>query len=40
MTPLHVAAKSARFKVVEFLVGKGGDINTTDNDGVSISKFK
>jgi len=36
MTPLHVAAKSGRFEVVEFLAGKGGDISTTDNNGVSI----
>ena len=36
MTPLHVAAKSARFQVVEYLVDQGADINTKDSDGVSI----
>ena len=36
MTPLHVAAKSARFQVVECLVDQGADINTKDSDVVSI----
>ena len=36
MTPLHVAAKSARFKIVEYLVDKGANISTKDSDGVSI----
>ena len=36
MTPLHVAATSARFKVVECLVEQGANISTKDNDEVSI----
>ena len=36
MTPLHVAAKSARFQVVEYLIDQGAYINTKDSDGVSI----
>ena len=39
MTPLHVAAKSARFKVVECLVDEGANISTTDNDEVSICVY-
>jgi len=36
MTPLHVAAKSARFQVVVYLADQGNNINTKDSDGVSI----
>jgi len=36
MTPLHVAAGSARFKIVEYLVDEGANISTKDSDGVSI----
>ena len=35
MTPLHLAAKSARFRVVKYLVDKGDDINTKDSNRVS-----
>ena len=34
MTPLHVAAKGARIRMVEYLVGKGADINTQDHNKV------
>ena len=36
MTPLHVAARSARFKIVDYLVDEGANISTKDSDGVSI----
>ena len=36
MTPLHVAAGSARFKIVEYLVDEAANISTKDSDGVSI----
>jgi len=34
MTPLHVAAKGARIRMLEYLVGKGADINTQDHNKV------
>ena len=37
MTPLHLAAKNARVKVIEYLVGKEPDIiNIQDLDEVTI----
>ena len=37
MTPLHLAAKTARVKVIEYLVGKEVDIiNIQDLDEVTI----
>ena len=36
MTPLHMAAKSGRKKIVEYLVDEGANISTRDSDGVSI----
>ena len=36
MTPLHVAAKSGRFRIVEYLIDLGAEINAEDNDGVGI----
>ena len=39
MTPLHVAAKSGRFKIVEYLVDEGANISTKDSDGVSICEY-
>ena len=39
MTPLHVAAKSDRYKTVEYLVDEGANINTKDNNGVSICGY-
>ena len=36
MTPLHVAAERDHFKIVQFLVGKGADVNTKDNSGVNL----
>ena len=39
LTPLHVAAKSDRYKIVEYLVDEGADINTKDSDGVSICEY-
>ena len=38
MTPLHVAAKSDRYKTVKYLVD-GANINTKDSDGVSICGY-
>ena len=35
MTPLHLAAETARVKVIEYLVGKEADIiNSQDQNGV------
>ena len=35
MTPLHVAAeKGDRLDIVEYLIGKGADINIKDYSGV------
>ena len=39
MTPLHVAAKSDRYKILEYLVDRGADISTKDSDGVSICEY-
>ena len=36
MTPLHVAAERGHFKIVQFLVGEGADVNTKDNSGVNL----
>ena len=36
MTPLHVAAESGRFRIVEYLIDLGAEINAEDNDGVGI----
>ena len=35
-TPLHIAVKEFRVKTAEFLVDNQADINSQDNDGVSI----
>ena len=36
MTPLHVAAKKGdRLDIVEYLIGKGANINIEDYSGVS-----
>ena len=35
-TPLHIAVKEFRVKTMEFLVDSKVDINSQDNDGVSI----
>ena len=37
MTPLHLAAKGGRIKSLTFLVGKGANINTQDDNGVIMS---
>ena len=34
MTPLHVAAERGCVIIVKYLVGKGGDINIQDENGV------
>ena len=34
MTPLHVAAERGYIKIVDYLVGKGADIDTQDEKGV------
>ena len=34
MTPLHLAAESGRIEILNFLVGKGADINVQDDNGV------
>ena len=36
MTPLHLAAKSGHVKVLNYLVGKGADIDIQDDKGVII----
>ena len=36
ITPLHVAAKRGRYRIVESLIDLGAEINAEDNDGVSI----
>ena len=35
-TPLHIAVKEFRVKTAEFLVDSKADINSQDNDGVSM----
>ena len=35
-TPLHIAVKEFRVKTAVFLVDNNADINTQDNDGVSM----
>ena len=35
-TPLHIAVKEFRVKTAEFLVDNKADINSQDNDGVSM----
>ena len=37
LTPLHVAAKKSRAQILQYLVGKGADINIKDKNGVNIS---
>ena len=37
MTPLHLAAKSGRVKVVKYLCDERADINSQDNDGVNLN---
>ena len=39
LTPLHMAAKSDRYKTVKYLVDEGANINTRDSDGVSICGY-
>ena len=34
MTPLHVAAERGYIKIVDYLVGKGADIDIQDKNGV------
>ena len=34
MTPLHVAAERGYIKIVDYLVGKGADIDIQDENGV------
>ena len=36
MAPLHVAAETGYFEIVEYLVGKKADINIQDKKGVII----
>ena len=36
MTPLHVAAERGYVKIVDYLVGKGADIDIKDENGVII----
>lgn len=39
MTPLHMAAESARVNIIEHLVTKGGDIDIQDNNKVGNAKY-
>ena len=36
MTPLHVAAERGFVKIVDYLVGKGADIEIQDKNGVIV----
>ena len=36
MTPIHIAAERGFVKIVDYLVGKGADINIQDANGVII----
>jgi len=36
MTPLHVAAERGYVKIVDYLAGKGADIDSQDKKGVII----
>ena len=36
MTPLHLAAKSGRVKIVNYLVEQAADINIQDDIGVNL----
>lgn len=36
MTPLHVAGRRGRFRIVDSLSTLGDEISTKDNDGVGI----
>ena len=38
-TPLHIAVKEFQVRTMKFLVGKRADINSKDNDGVSMHKM-
>ena len=38
-TPLHIAVKKFRVKTTEFLVDNKADINSQDNDGVSLGDY-
>ena len=38
-TPLHIAVKEFRVKTAEFLVDNKADINSQDNDGVSLGDY-
>ena len=37
MTPLHLAAESGHYKILNYHVDQGADINIQDNDGVVTS---
>ena len=39
MTPLHVAAERGYVKIVDYLAGKGADINIQDKKGVIICDY-
>ena len=36
MTPLHLAAKIGRIKILDYIVKQGADINIQDDEGVNI----
>ena len=36
MTPLHLAAKIAHIRILDYLVKQGADINIQDDNGVII----
>ena len=36
MAPLHLAARSGRVKILDYLVEQGADINIQDNNGVIL----
>ena len=36
MAPLHLAARSGRVKILNYLVEQGADINIQDNNGVIL----
>ena len=39
MTPLHVAAERGHPRIVDYLVGKGADIDIQDKNGVILYDY-
>ena len=39
MTPLHIAAERGFVKIVDYLIGKGADIDIQDKNGVLMHDY-